>query len=179
MFNIASTVSYDSGPVQALRRRGWKLPASGQSKLFVQANNPIVIDEFTTASRSLGTSSDALADIIGQISLDVYIQKSNDGARVTDQGARAICWAHATTSVIHLASHGVIGRKVLDFFQIRRHLLAVCGDNDDGQPSLSAILSKTCPSYRLRYQKCNEAGARAAIHARRPLVATFALDDHR
>lgn len=64
-------------------------------------------------------------------------------------------------------------------FQIQRHLLAVCGDNDDGQPSLGATLSKTCSSYRLRYQKCNEAGARAAIHARRPLVATFALDHHR
>lgn len=91
MFDMASTVSCDSGPIQALRRRGWKMPASGQCKLFTQANNPMIIDEFTTASQYLGTSSDALADMIGQISIDDYIQKSNNGAEVTDQGSRSIC----------------------------------------------------------------------------------------
>ena len=116
--------------------------------------------------------------MIGQISLDVYIQKSNDGALVTDQGARAICWAHATASVIHLASNRVVGRKVPEFFKIRSHLLTVFGDNDDGQ-SVGTVLGKICPLYRLRYQECNEAGARAAIHARRPVVATFSLDHNR
>jgi hypothetical protein len=178
MFEMASTASYDSGPVQVLRRRGWKLPASGQCKLFVQANNPIIIDEFTTTSRSLGTSSDALADMVGEISLDVYIRKSNDGAEVTDQGARAICWAHASASVIHLASHRVVGRKVEDFFDIRSHLLKVFKENNYGQ-NVGTVLTKICPSYKLCHQICDEAGARAAIHARRPVVATFALDDNR
>lgn len=178
MFNMASTASYDSGSVQALRRRGWEIPASGQCKLFIQANNPVIIDEFTTASRSLGTNSDALADMIGEISLDMYIQSTNSNTKVTDQGPRAICWAHATASVFHLASLRVVGRKVPDFFSIRSHLFNVFGNNDDGQ-DVDGVLSKTCPGYKLRYQKCDEAGARAAVHARRPVIATFVLDDKR
>jgi hypothetical protein len=177
MFNMASTVSCDSGAVQALRRRGWKLPASGKCKLFIQANNPIIIDEFTTASRQLGTSSDALTEILGQISLDHYIQKSNHDAKVTNQGPRSICWAHATGSVIHLASKRVVGRKVPEFLRIRSDLLTLFGDNNNGQ-RVGNVLNETCPMYRLRYKECNEAGARAAIHARRPVVATFWLDGH-
>ncbi|KAH8598400.1 hypothetical protein B0O99DRAFT_42373 [Bisporella sp. PMI_857] len=175
MFQMASTASNNSGPVQALRRRGWTLSTSGQCRLFIQANNPIIIDEFTTASRHLGTSADALADMIGEISLDDYIRTSNEGAEATDQEKRGICWAHATASVVHLASHRVVGREVQDFLKIRAHLLSVFGDNDDGQ-SMKLVLSKICPSYRLRYQECDELGARAAIHARRPIIATFHLD---
>jgi hypothetical protein len=175
MFSMASTVSYDSGPVQALRRRGWKIPTSGLCKLFVQANNPTIIDDFVTASRSLGNSSDALADMLGQISLDTYIRNANDGAQVTDQRDRGICWAHASASVIHLASHRVVGRIVRPFSEIRAHLLKEFGDNDDGQ-NVGYVLGTICPSYRLRYQECDEAGARAAIHARRPVIATFTLD---
>ena len=91
------------------------MPPSGQCKLFTQANNPMIINEFTTASQHLSISSDALADMIGQISIDDYIQKSNDGAKVTDQGARGICWAHSTASIIHLASNRVVGREVPEF----------------------------------------------------------------
>lgn len=177
MSELASTVSNDSGPVQALRRRGWTLPPSGQCKLFIQANNPLIIDEFTTSSRSLGTSADALADVVGEISLDDYIRKSNDGAEATFQGNRGICWAHATASVIHLASHRVVGRQVQDFFTIRAHLLSVFGDNDDGQ-SIGPVLSSVCPGYHLRYQICDELGGRAALHARRPVIVTFYLDSN-
>ncbi|KAH6672528.1 hypothetical protein B0J14DRAFT_701570 [Halenospora varia] len=174
---MASTVSCDSGPVQALRRRGWRLLISGKCKLFVQANNPIIVDEFTTASRSLSTSSDALADMIGEVSLDKYIRKSNNDAKATDQRSRSICWAHATASVFHLASHRVVGREVPDFYTIRADLLKKFGDNDDGQ-SMSKVLKKACRKYRLHYLKCNEEGARTAIHARRPVIATFVLDDN-
>ncbi|EPS35594.1 hypothetical protein H072_10974 [Dactylellina haptotyla CBS 200.50] len=34
MFEMSSTVSYESGAVQALRRHGWKIPPSGQVKLL-------------------------------------------------------------------------------------------------------------------------------------------------
>ncbi|KAK3383001.1 hypothetical protein B0T24DRAFT_687351 [Lasiosphaeria ovina] len=93
MFDMTSAVPYDSGPVQALRRRGWELPESGLCKLFIHANNPLIIDEFTTVSRQLaggGSSDDSLADMIGQ---------ANEGAQVTDQDGEPICWAHATADL--------------------------------------------------------------------------------
>lgn len=175
MFDMASTVSCNSRAVQALRRRGWALPLSGQCKLFIQANNPMIIDEFTTASKEMGTSCDALAEILGQISLDNYIQKSNKDAKVTNQGPRSICWAHSTASVLHLASSRVEGRQVAKFLDIRTHLLTFFGDNDNGQ-RVDTVLSKICPLYRLRYEEGDEIGARAAIHSRRPVIATFWLD---
>jgi hypothetical protein len=172
MFAIASTVSCDSGAVQELWRRGWKLPASGQCKLFVQANNPMVVDEFTTASRELGTSWDALAQMIGEVSLDQYIRKWNEGATVTEQDGQT-CWAHATARVFHLASKRVQGRKVDSFKKIREHLFREFGGKSQ---NVEKVLERTCAGYRLRYRECDEVGARDAIHARRPVIATFQLD---
>ncbi|KFA75727.1 hypothetical protein S40288_04973 [Stachybotrys chartarum IBT 40288] len=157
MFDLASTVTWDSKAVQYLRRRGWTLPTSGSCKLFIQANNPTIIDEFTTASRHLGTSSDALIDMFGQISLDDYIQEANRKAEVTNQEARRICWAHATASVIHLASKRVVGRDVPEFDTIRSDMFSIFGDQH-GQP-VGTVLDKVCSKYRLRYKECDEAGA--------------------
>ncbi|KFA53226.1 hypothetical protein S40293_09761 [Stachybotrys chartarum IBT 40293] len=174
MFDLASTVTWDSKAVQYLRRRGWTLPTSGSCKLFIQANNPTIIDEFATASRHLGTSSDALIDMFGQISLDDYIQEANRKAEVTDQKRGKICWAHATASVIHLASKRVVGRDVPEFDTIRSDMFSIFG-KEHGQPVVT-VLDKVCSKYRLHYKECDEAGARSAIHGRRPVVATFYLD---
>ncbi|KAF3308896.1 hypothetical protein TWF173_000631 [Orbilia oligospora] len=178
MFEMASTVSYESSAVQALRRRGWSMPASGQIKLFVQANNPMVVDEFATASRNVGTGADSLSELVGQVSLDLYIKGINDNAEPTDQGDTSICWAHATASVIHLASSRVHGRKVPDFLEIRSNLLRLFGGDNSGK-STGDVLAKVCPLYRLRCKEVNETEARAAIYSRRPVVATFRLDKSR
>lgn len=65
-----------------------------------------------------------------------------------------------------------------EFPKIRSQLLTCFGDNNDGQ-HVGIFLSKICPTYRLRHGECDEAGARAAIHARRPVVVTFWLDVNR
>lgn len=72
----------------------------------------------------------------------------------------------------------MVGRQVNDFATIRSHLLSFSGDNDDGQ-NVGVVLRQICPRYHLQYVECDELGARAAIHARRPVVATFALDQTR
>ncbi|TGJ63875.1 hypothetical protein EYR41_009965 [Orbilia oligospora] len=178
MFEMASTVSYESGAVQALRRRGWSMPDSGKIKLFEQANNPMVIDEFATASRNVGTSADSLSELVGQVSLDLYIKGINDKVEPTNQDNRSICWAHVAASVIHLASSRVHGREVLDFFEIRSNLLRLFGGDNSGQAT-GDVLAKVCPLYRLHCKEVNEAEARAAIYSCRPVVATFRLDKSR
>ncbi|KAF3100412.1 hypothetical protein TWF102_005291 [Orbilia oligospora] len=178
MFEMASTVSYESGAVQALRRRGWSMPDSARIKLFVQANNPMVLDEFATASRNVGTGADSLSELVGQVSLDLYIKGINESPEPTDQGNRGICWAHATASVIHLASSRVHGRKVPDFLEIRSNVLQLFGGDTSGQATRD-VLAKVCPLYRLHCKEVNEVEARAAIYSRRPVVATFRLDESR
>ena len=174
MFSMASTISCSSDTVQFLRRRGWRIPGSGRYKLFTQANNPSIVDEFTSASWEFGNSADTLLDVFGQVSLDNYIHDTNVNARATRQ-VRPICWAHATASVFHLASSRVVGRRV-NFMSVRDDLLR--GFGNDGQ-SVGDVLGRTCQRYRLRYCKIDEAGARDAIHARRPVIATFWLDGAR
>ncbi len=93
----------------------------------------------------MGTSSDALANTLGQTSLDDHIRESNNSAKATDQRGRAICWAHATA---HLASHRVVERNVEESSNIRSHLLTIFGDKDDRQ-ILGDLLSQVCPTYRL------------------------------
>jgi hypothetical protein len=109
---------------------------------------------------------------MGQVSLDALIQSVNVCAPATDQEGRRICWAHATASVYHLASSRVKGRHD-EFESIRADLLDCFGENDQ---NIEDVLRRTAPRYRLRYRMRDEAGARDAIHARRPVIATFWLD---
>jgi len=113
------------------------------------------------------------AEMIGQISLDDYVRKYNSDVSATNQGTEKICWAHATATVVHLASKRVVGREVSNFAVIRSEFLDEFGRT--GQ-NVETVLSRMCPKYRLQYKEVNEAEARDAIHARRPVVATFALD---
>lgn len=47
MFKISSTVNNSTKALRILARlKNWKLSTSGESRLFIQANNPDIITEF-------------------------------------------------------------------------------------------------------------------------------------
>ena len=70
MFQISSNVSNQKLPRSLLAARGWRLPQSGNSNLFLQANHPDIINEFTTLFTSLETNVNALVNILGQVKID-------------------------------------------------------------------------------------------------------------
>lgn len=53
MFNMASTISNSNPAISLLLKNGWEVPSSGQSRLFVQANHPDIIDEFCRIARHI------------------------------------------------------------------------------------------------------------------------------
>jgi hypothetical protein len=175
MFELSSTVENSHSAMSVLLEQGWKLPADGQSRLFVQANHPDVIDEFSRLVRHMVESNDVLLNIFGRVSLDKYINSAISEFKPKDQGKSSTCYAHAVAAVFHLAMKRIHGREgeVPEFDILRDELIKVYGV--DGANTAN-VLSKWAPKYRLQYKEVDELGARQAINARRTAVATFRLD---
>lgn len=68
MFNCSSVVSNSKSAMSVLINKGWKLPESGESKLFAQVNHPDAIKEFCSILDHL-SDIDAIAELIGEIIL--------------------------------------------------------------------------------------------------------------
>jgi hypothetical protein len=88
---------------------------------------------------------------------------------VTGIAGGQLNWIHEAASYISLQFYQ---RSTLLFRILRIER------NETVTSDIEPVLKSQCSSYRLRYQLCNEEGARAAIVARRPVIATFALDDN-
>ena len=177
LFKISSTMRNIETPVSYLVDAGWMLPASGESRLFVQANSLDVIDELCeTVVSQLTNPCDALVDILKKVPLASYINHTNAGFEPKEQ-IGGTCYANAVAAVFHLAMHRIVGRKggYPDFSDIRDvRLIPEYGMNGAYTES---VLKKVCPEYRLRFQEVDEIHARQALNHRRPLVATFVLYD--
>lgn len=101
MFEMSSPVSNSLTALSILQERGWELAISGESRLFLQANNPEIIQEFSQIVRIIG-EQDALIDIIGKVSLDQYINQKLTDFEAKDQGETKTCYAHAVAATFHL-----------------------------------------------------------------------------
>ncbi len=73
--------SQASNKERALRllsqNNSWKLSTTGKSSLFIQANHPDLINEFTEILMSLIKNNDTLIDMVGKVNLEDYIQSQN------------------------------------------------------------------------------------------------------
>ena len=111
MFQISSNVSNQKLPRSLLAARGWRLPQSGKSNLFLQANHPDIINEFTTLFASLEANVDALVNILGQIRIDDILNTrlhELENQKREPQIGRT-CYAHSIATVIYLATKRIVG----------------------------------------------------------------------
>ena len=76
MFELSSPVSNTHSVMSILLEQGWDLDISGESRLFIQANNPDVVDNFASIVRRMSESNDHLLNLIGRVTLDEYINAS-------------------------------------------------------------------------------------------------------
>ncbi len=179
MFEMSSKVPTTSSGMCLLLRQGWQLPESGEAKLFIQANHPEVIDEFSKLVLKIFDSTDVLLDIIGTVHLDWYINQTNQNCQPPDQDEET-CYANAVATVFHLAMHRIVGREggYPDFMDIREKLIKKYGVKS---ANTKRVLLEQCPSYRLYFNKgykdnlVTERDARLALTQKRPLVARFRL----
>jgi hypothetical protein len=70
-------MSNTSIPLKILSRfKGWELSdsGSGESRLFIQANNEEILSEFTEGMTKWREDNDALFDLIGTVDLEQYVE---------------------------------------------------------------------------------------------------------
>ena len=164
-------------PITHLVDYGWKLPSSDESRLFVRANSPDVVEEFCKVAVSqLTHSTDALVHMLGRISLATYVNQKNDDFEAQLQ-VGPTCYANAIAAVFHLAMLRIVGLQggYPTFKEIRAHIMQENrkkGVNIEGATT-EEVVKSLCPKYRLKYHKIDEEGARQAIIERRPVVARF------
>ena len=174
MFQLSSTVENTHSAMSVLLEQGWELPASGHSRLFIQANHPDVINEYSSLVQQLTRKNNALLNIIGRVSLDIYVNAaiSSFEPRLQRGGT---CYAHAVAAVFHLAMQRIEGREngVPEFEDICQDMIGAYGIYG---AVIEKVLMERTPGYRLHYKGVNEDGARQAINHRRPVVAAFSLD---
>ena len=176
LFEMSSTMPNTHTPISYLTDANWTLPASGESRLFVQANSLDVVDEFCKIVVSQMTEPcDALVDILEKVDLATYINQMNADF-VPKKQIGGTSYANAIAAVFHLAMRRIVGREggYPDFYELREHFIDKYGI--DGAYTVQ-VLKEMCPDYRLHFKEVNETGARQAINHRRPVVATFFLYD--
>ena len=175
LFEMSSTMRNIDPPVSYLVDAGWTLPASGESRLFVQANSLDVVDELCrTVISQLTNPCDALVDILEKVPLATYINQTNAEFEPKKQDG-GTCYANAVAAVFHLAMHRIVGREggyPPDFYEIRDRLVHEYGKHG---ASTIRVLEKVCPEYRLHFREVDETHARQAINNRRPVVARVFL----
>ena len=172
LYQMSSTMANTKEPITHLVDYGWKLPLSGESRLFVQANSLDVVEEFCKVAVShLTHGVDALVHMLGRVSLATYINQSNDDFEAQQQ-IGATCYANATAAVFHLAMHRIVDREgeIPEFRTIRRRIIREYGKEG---ANTEMVVAMVCPEYRLRCRKVDENGARQAINERHPVVARF------
>lgn len=177
LFDMASEVDTDNPAFALLLERGWIIPEDGKCRLFIQANHPTIISEFLEISSQLFTTNDALADVVGKVSLNKYINQNIEGFAPTNQRSFPICWSHASATVIHMATARIVGRPLPTFEQIKSDIFDPNGFNFQNNHGYDPnfVLRTILPKYKLHHRVVDEKGARLAVQNKRPCIATFRI----
>ncbi|CAF3621899.1 unnamed protein product [Fusarium graminearum] len=180
LFSLASRVSASRHPIPVLASIGWRAPFDGEVALFSSVCSATTLDAFCSLllSARFG-SADALLYIIGRIHFDDYIDNAHLNIRrqPSDQGKAAVCYAHATASVVHMALLRIVSRDggVPSFHQIRTRILTRFPETVEGRYAVD-VLTEACKWYLpLQFHEVDENQARQAVLRRRPVLATFNL----
>jgi len=174
MFRMSSSIPTQKIPRTVFVKKDWKIDIdNNKTYMFFQINNPAIIKEVCDLAKDCVCSQDTLADILSSVSLDIYINKANEGIQ-PDQQNEKTCYAVASAAVMHLAVKRIVGRQggYPDFRVIRDELINMYGVKG---AIVGNVLREVCPKYRLRYQKTDKRGALNAVVEKRPVVAIFQL----
>jgi hypothetical protein len=131
----------------------------------------LFICHFSSVVRRMSDNSDHLCNLIGRVTLDVYINASISTFEPQKQ-IGGTCYANAVAAVFHLAMRRIKGRDggVPQFEELRQQFINEYGVNG---AITEEVIKRWSPHYRLNYKEVDETGARRAITARRPVVAKF------
>ncbi|CAG2194794.1 unnamed protein product [Mytilus edulis] len=137
-------------------------------------NHPDNIHDACDLAKTVVCSQDALSDLLVNVSLDMYINKSTKELAPKDQGEDNTCFAFVAATVIHLSIYRIIGREggYPDFKVILDKIVQRYGTQST---STFKVLSEVCPEYRLQCREIKKNDALQAITEKRPVVAIYRL----
>ena len=110
LYHMSSTMPNTSAPVTHLVNYDWELPLSGQCHLFLQANSLDIVEFLKVVVFHVTYGTDALIHMLGRLSLNTYINQSNDSFEARQQKG-ATSYANAIAAVFYLAMHRIVGRE--------------------------------------------------------------------
>jgi len=178
LFKMCSKIEYKNPIYKFFLSYGWSMPSSGECKLFIALNNSKNMEEFVSLINQALDFKDhpfnGLMDIITTSGIHSFVNSYS-----YDFGARnqifGTCWANACAACIHFAIKRILGRKIISFEDIRKHLIVNYSlDNQDGN-NINIALDNIYKDYKLRMKEVNETDARFAVMKGRPCIATFSL----
>ena len=180
LFEMSSSMHNTKAPVSYFVDAGWKLPTSGESNLYFQANSLDLVNDFckiVSANMKNNTCADALVDIIAHISVADYINVVNSEFNPKEQSGNT-CYANAIAAVYHLAMCRIVDRQggVPSFETV---LNEVTDSDKRIGGNTKFVLENTHDNYRLKFKEVYERGARKAVNKRRPVVARFEFNSRK
>ncbi len=174
LLKMSSTKHNNDSPMYYLADAGWKLPLSGESRLYIEANTLEIVNEVCekVVSELNNPCRDGVTDILNVVGVQDMIGESFENFQPEDQENNSTCYAHAIAAVMCFAMHRIVDREGghPEFRTIREELIQEFGNRG---ANVFQVLKRVCPRYRLRFGRVDESVARGALNYRRPLVATF------
>lgn len=186
LFRLSSSVPSQLLPRTIFLKKGWDIDIrNNETKLFLQINHPDNIHEACNLARNVVCCQDSLSDLLGSVKLDIYINNSTQRFKAKNQ-VEGTCYANASAAVLHLSMKRILGRDggYPNFYELRTKIINRYDDNDikdkkniEKGVSTLKVLMEITPEYRLHCKLVNANDAMKAIAAKRPVVATFCLND--
>lgn len=109
MFTLGTAVDNSNSVLSILLENGWELSPEGQSRLCIQANNPEIVDEFTSVVNQMFRCGSAVWNLYSRVSVDMYISIESSKLMPNEQ-VGGTCYANAVAAAIHLATLRIWGK---------------------------------------------------------------------
>ena len=175
LFSLSSTITTQSIPRTMFANRKWSIDfENNETRLFLQVNHPDHLGDACDLARDVVCSQEALSDLLANVDLDVYINRSVRDYKAQKEQKEQTCYAHASATVLHLTMKRIHGRrgKIPTFDVLKDEMIGQFGKE---AVSITKALKKMCKKYHLRYKPVDLKDAMEAVASSRPVIATFKL----
>ena len=175
LFSLSSTITTQSIPRTMFVNRKWSIDfENNETRLFLQVNHPDHLGDACDLARDVVCSQEALSDLLANVDLDVYINRSVRDYKAQKEQKEQTCYAHASATVLHLTMKRIHGRrgKIPTFDVLKDEMIGQFGKE---AVSITKALKKMCKKYHLRYKPVDLKDAMEAVASSRPVIATFKL----
>ena len=175
LFSLSSILTTQSIPRTMFVNRKWSIDfENNETRLFLQVNHPDHLGDACSLARNVVCYQEVLSNLLADVDLDVYINKSVRDYEAQAEQEGHTCYAHASATVLHLTMKRIHGRrgKIPTFDELKDEMIGHFGKEAS---SITTALKKMCRKYHLRYKSVDLKGAMEAVASSRPVVATFKL----